>query len=64
MYDVDVLAVEMTDADGKRFDSVVAATIAFRDQLAAARRISIRLEPHAAWLFLHVAGADVAASRS
>ncbi|MCL2611701.1 MAG: ParB N-terminal domain-containing protein [Nocardioidaceae bacterium] len=38
MYDVDVLAVEMADADWKRFDSVVTATIAFRDQLAAARR--------------------------
>jgi len=38
MYDVDVLAVEMSDADCKRFDSVVTATIAFRDQLAAARR--------------------------
>ncbi|GAB3862603.1 hypothetical protein GCM10028801_28400 [Nocardioides maradonensis] len=38
MYDVDVLAVEMTAADWKRFDSVVTATIAFRDQLTAARR--------------------------
>jgi ParB family transcriptional regulator, chromosome partitioning protein len=38
MYDVEVLAVEMSDADWKRFDSVVTATIAFRDQLAAARR--------------------------
>ena len=38
MYDVDVLAVEISDADWKRFDSVVTATIAFRDQLAAARR--------------------------
>jgi ParB family chromosome partitioning protein len=38
MYDVDVLAVEMSDADWRRFDSVVTATIAFRDQLAAARR--------------------------
>lgn len=38
MYDVDVLATEMTDADWKRFDSVVTATIAFRDQLTAARR--------------------------
>jgi ParB family transcriptional regulator, chromosome partitioning protein len=38
MYDVDVLATEMTDADWKRFDNVVTATIAFRDQLAAARR--------------------------
>lgn len=38
MYDVDVLAVEMTDGDWTRFDSVVTATIAFRDQLAAARR--------------------------
>lgn len=38
MYDVDVLSTEMSDADWKRFDSVVTATIAFRDQLAAARR--------------------------
>jgi ParB family chromosome partitioning protein len=38
MYAADVLAVEMSDADWKRFDSVVTATIAFRDQLAAARR--------------------------
>ncbi|HET6867697.1 MAG TPA: ParB N-terminal domain-containing protein [Solirubrobacteraceae bacterium] len=38
MYDVGVLALEMSDADWKRFDSVVTATIAFRDQLAAARR--------------------------
>jgi ParB family transcriptional regulator, chromosome partitioning protein len=38
MYDVDVLATEMTHADWKRFDNVVTATIAFRDQLAAARR--------------------------
>jgi ParB family transcriptional regulator, chromosome partitioning protein len=38
MYDVDVLATEMTDADWKRFDRVVTATIAFRDQLTAARR--------------------------
>lgn len=38
MYDVDVLAVEMSDPDWRRFDRVVTATIAFRDQLAAARR--------------------------
>lgn len=38
MYDVDVLAVEMSDVDWQRFDSVVTATIAFRDQLVTARR--------------------------
>jgi ParB family chromosome partitioning protein len=38
MYDVDVLAAKMTTADWDRFDGVVTATIAFRDQLAAARR--------------------------
>jgi ParB family chromosome partitioning protein len=38
MYDVDALAAEMTTAEWDRFDSVVTATIAFRDQLAAARR--------------------------
>ncbi|WP_310964116.1 ParB N-terminal domain-containing protein [Nocardioides terrisoli] len=38
MYDVDALAAEMTAADWDRFDRVVTATIAFRDQLAAARR--------------------------
>lgn len=38
MYDVDALAAEMTAADWDRFDGVVTATIAFRDQLAAARR--------------------------
>ena len=37
-YDVDALAVELTDADWERFDRVVTATIAFRDQLTAARR--------------------------
>jgi ParB family transcriptional regulator, chromosome partitioning protein len=37
-YDVDALAVELTDADWERFDRVVTATIGFRDQLAAARR--------------------------
>jgi ParB family chromosome partitioning protein len=42
MYDVDVLAVEMSDADWRQFDSVVTATIAFRDQLAAARLASTR----------------------
>lgn len=38
MYDVDALAAEMTAGDWDRFDGVVTATIAFRDQLAAARR--------------------------
>lgn len=38
MYDVDALATEMTDAEWSCFDGVVTATIAFRDQLAAARR--------------------------
>jgi ParB family chromosome partitioning protein len=38
MYDVDALAAELTTADWDRFDRVVTATIAFRDQLIAARR--------------------------
>jgi ParB family chromosome partitioning protein len=38
MYDVDALAAELTTADWDRFDRVVTATIAFRDQLVAARR--------------------------
>ncbi|WP_185996625.1 ParB N-terminal domain-containing protein [Nocardioides campestrisoli] len=38
LYDVDALADELTRSDWERFDRVVTATIAFRDQLAAARR--------------------------
>ncbi|KRA30986.1 MULTISPECIES: ParB N-terminal domain-containing protein [unclassified Nocardioides] len=38
MYDVDQLAAELTPTDWQRFDQVVTATIAFRDQLIAARR--------------------------
>jgi ParB family chromosome partitioning protein len=38
LYDVDELAGALTDADWERFDRVVTATIAFRDQLSAARR--------------------------
>lgn len=38
MYDVDALANELTTADWDRFDRFVTATIAFRDQLSAARR--------------------------
>ncbi|MDF1605888.1 ParB N-terminal domain-containing protein [Nocardioides sp. YIM 152315] len=38
MYDVDALAAQLTPADWERFDRVVTATIAFRDQLIAARR--------------------------
>ena len=38
MYDVDALATQMTTADWDRFDRVVTATVAFRDQLIAARR--------------------------
>lgn len=40
MYDVDQLAVSLTPADWQRFDRVVTATLAFRDQLVAARRPS------------------------
>jgi ParB family chromosome partitioning protein len=38
MYDVDELAARLTREDWQRFDRVVTATIAFRDQLIAARR--------------------------
>jgi len=38
MYDVDELAARLTGDDWERFDRVVTATIAFRDQLTAARR--------------------------
>lgn len=38
MYDVDALAAALTRTDWERFDRVVTATIAFRDQLIAARR--------------------------
>nr|WP_275693503.1 ParB N-terminal domain-containing protein [Nocardioides sp. TF02-7] len=38
LYDVDALAAELSRADWERFDRVVTATIAFRDQLVAARR--------------------------
>lgn len=38
LYDVDALAAGLTNADWERFDRVVTATIAFRDQLVAARR--------------------------
>ena len=38
VYDVDALAAELSRTDWERFDRVVTATIAFRDQLVAARR--------------------------
>lgn len=38
LYDVDALATQLTRSDWERFDRVVTATIAFRDQLVAARR--------------------------
>jgi ParB family transcriptional regulator, chromosome partitioning protein len=38
MYDVDELAASLTSDDWERFDRVVTATIAFRDQLITARR--------------------------
>ncbi len=38
LYDVDALAAQLSRADWERFDRVVTATIAFRDQLVAARR--------------------------
>jgi ParB family chromosome partitioning protein len=38
LYDVDALAVQLSRTDWERFDRVVTATIAFRDQLVAARR--------------------------
>ncbi len=38
MYDVDALAAQLTHEDWDRFDRVVTATLAFRDQLMAARR--------------------------
>lgn len=38
LYDVDALASQLTRSDWERFDRVVTATIAFRDQLVAARR--------------------------
>ena len=38
LYDVDALATELSRSDWERFDRVVTATIAFRDQLTAARR--------------------------
>lgn len=38
LYDVDALATQLTRAEWERFDRVVTATIAFRDQLIAARR--------------------------
>lgn len=38
MYDVDALAADLAVPDWERFDRVVTATIAFRDQLIAARR--------------------------
>jgi len=37
-YDVDALAGQLSRSDWERFDRVVTATIAFRDQLIAARR--------------------------
>ena len=37
MYDVDELAAPLKVDDWERFDRVVTATIAFRDQLRAAR---------------------------
>jgi ParB family chromosome partitioning protein len=41
MYDVDELAARLTREDWQRFDRVVTATIAFRDQLIAARRHTV-----------------------
>ena len=38
LYDVDALAAELSDDDWQRFDRVVTASIAFRDQLVTARR--------------------------
>lgn len=38
MYDVHELAASLNDEDSERFDRVVTATIAFRDQLITARR--------------------------
>lgn len=38
MYDVDALAAGLSRSEWERFDRVVTATIAFRDQLVAARR--------------------------
>ena len=38
LYDVDALAIQLSRSDWERFDRVVTATIAFRDQLIAARR--------------------------
>jgi ParB family chromosome partitioning protein len=38
LYDVDALAAQLTPTDWQRFDRVVTATLAFRDQLIAARR--------------------------
>jgi ParB family chromosome partitioning protein len=38
LYDVDTLAAQLGRSDWERFDRVVTATIAFRDQLVAARR--------------------------
>ena len=38
MYDVEALATQLRRSDWERFDRVVTATIAFRDQLIAARR--------------------------
>jgi ParB family transcriptional regulator, chromosome partitioning protein len=38
LYDVDALAAQLTRTDWERFDRVVTATIAFRDQLVATRR--------------------------
>lgn len=38
LYDVNALAAQLSRGDWERFDRVVTATIAFRDQLIAARR--------------------------
>lgn len=38
MYDVDELAIALSATEWERFDRVVTATLAFRDQLIAARR--------------------------
>lgn len=38
LYDVDALALQLSRSEWERFDRVVTATIAFRDQLVAARR--------------------------
>jgi ParB family chromosome partitioning protein len=38
LYDVDALAAQLSRSDWERFDRVVTAMIAFRDQLVAARR--------------------------